>query len=98
MAIYCVVIAGIWQSRGFRDGAVPGRPARHRRQHHQGRPDRRREPAAHLLAHHLPILRPVLFSTIMVLSHLSIKSFDLIMALTGGGPGFRPTCRPPSCT
>ena len=36
----------------------------------------------------LPILRPVVFSTILVLSHLSIKSFDLVMALTGGGPGF----------
>ena len=36
----------------------------------------------------LPMLRPVVFSTIMVLSHLSIKSFDLVMALTGGGPGY----------
>jgi glucose/mannose transport system permease protein len=36
----------------------------------------------------LPILRPVVFSTVLVLSHLSIKSFDLVMALTSGGPGF----------
>jgi len=36
----------------------------------------------------LPILRPVVFSTTLVLSHLSIKSFDLVMALTAGGPGF----------
>jgi glucose/mannose transport system permease protein len=36
----------------------------------------------------LPMLRPVIFSTLMVLAHLSIKSFDLVMALTGGGPGF----------
>jgi glucose/mannose transport system permease protein len=36
----------------------------------------------------LPILRPVVFSTILVLSHLSIKSFDLVMALTAGGPGY----------
>jgi glucose/mannose transport system permease protein len=36
----------------------------------------------------LPILRPVVFSTILVLAHLSIKSFDLVMALTAGGPGF----------
>jgi glucose/mannose transport system permease protein len=36
----------------------------------------------------LPILRPVVFSIILVLSHLSIKSFDLVMALTAGGPGF----------
>jgi ABC-type sugar transport system permease subunit len=30
----------------------------------------------------------VFFSTLMVLSHLAIKSFDLVMALTAGGPGF----------
>ena len=36
----------------------------------------------------LPILRPVVFSTTLVLSHLSIKSFDLVMALTSGGPGY----------
>jgi glucose/mannose transport system permease protein len=36
----------------------------------------------------LPILRPVVFSTVLVLSHLSIKSFDLVMALTSGGPGY----------
>jgi glucose/mannose transport system permease protein len=36
----------------------------------------------------LPALRPVVFSTLMVLSHIAIKSFDLIMALTGGGPGY----------
>jgi len=36
----------------------------------------------------LPVLRPVVFSTILVLSHLSIKAFDLVMALTAGGPGY----------
>ena len=36
----------------------------------------------------LPALRPGFFSTLMVLSHLAIKSFDLVMALTAGGPGF----------
>ena len=36
----------------------------------------------------IPSLRPVFFSTLMVLAHLAIKSFDLVMALTAGGPGF----------
>jgi len=36
----------------------------------------------------IPSLRPVFFSTVMVLSHIAIKSFDLVMALTAGGPGF----------
>jgi glucose/mannose transport system permease protein len=30
----------------------------------------------------------VVFSTVMILSHLAIKSFDLVMALTNGGPGY----------
>jgi glucose/mannose transport system permease protein len=36
----------------------------------------------------LPALRPVFFSTLLVLSHLAIKSFDLVAALTAGGPGY----------
>jgi glucose/mannose transport system permease protein len=36
----------------------------------------------------LPILRPVFLSTVIILAHLAIKSFDLVVALTGGGPGF----------
>jgi glucose/mannose transport system permease protein len=35
----------------------------------------------------LPMLRPVFLSSFIVLSHLAIKSFDLVVALTGGGPG-----------
>ncbi len=36
----------------------------------------------------MPCLRPVVFSAVMILSHIAIKSFDLVMALTGGGPGY----------
>ena len=35
----------------------------------------------------IPQLRPALFSAIIVLTHLAIKSYDLVIALTGGGPG-----------
>lgn len=31
--------------------------------------------------------RPVFFSVLLVLAHIAIKSFDLVMALTAGGPG-----------
>jgi glucose/mannose transport system permease protein len=69
-AIYCVVIAGIWQSAGFAMAlSLAGL---------RGIDD----------SIILPILRPVVFSTVLVLSHLSIKSFDLVMALTSGGPGY----------
>jgi glucose/mannose transport system permease protein len=30
----------------------------------------------------------VFFSTLLVVAHLAIKSFDLVMALTAGGPGY----------
>ncbi|MBW5799828.1 carbohydrate ABC transporter permease [Halomonas elongata] len=36
----------------------------------------------------MPCLRPVVFSAVMILSHIAIKSFDLVVALTGGGPGY----------
>ena len=35
----------------------------------------------------LPMMRPVFMSAIVILVHLSIKSYDLIIALTSGGPG-----------
>ena len=36
----------------------------------------------------IPSLRPVFFSVLLILSHIAIKSFDLVMALTAGGPGY----------
>jgi glucose/mannose transport system permease protein len=36
----------------------------------------------------IPSLTPVFISVIMILTHIAVKSFDLVMALTGGGPGF----------
>lgn len=33
----------------------------------------------------MPCLRPVVFSAVMILAHIAIKSFDLVVALTGGG-------------
>ena len=35
----------------------------------------------------IPMLRPAFLSAFVILSHLSIKSYDLVIALTGGGPG-----------
>jgi hypothetical protein len=32
-------------------------------------------------------MRPVFLSAFVVLAHLAIKSYDLVVALTGGGPG-----------
>ena len=35
----------------------------------------------------IPLLRPAFLSAIVILAHLAVKSYDLVIALTGGGPG-----------
>lgn len=87
-AIYCVVLAGVWQSAGFvmalflaglrgiDDSIIKAAQV-----------DGASLPRIYLRII-LPSLGPVFFSTIMVLAHIAIKSFDLVMALTAGGPGY----------
>jgi glucose/mannose transport system permease protein len=36
----------------------------------------------------IPQLRPAFLSAFVILAHLAIKSYDLVVALTGGGPGW----------
>ena len=36
----------------------------------------------------LPLLRPVTVSVLIILTHVSLKIFDLIYAMSGSGPGF----------
>jgi glucose/mannose transport system permease protein len=35
----------------------------------------------------IPLMRPVFLSAFVVLAHLAIKSYDLVVAMTDGGPG-----------
>lgn len=87
-AIYCVVIAGIWQSAGFAMALfLAGLRGIDDSIIKAAQIDGASLPRIYWRII-LPILRPVVFSTVLVLSHLSIKSFDLVMALTAGGPGF----------
>jgi glucose/mannose transport system permease protein len=87
-AIYCVVMAGIWQSAGFAMALfLAGLRGIDDNIIKAAQIDGASLPRIYWRII-LPILRPVVFSTILVLSHLSIKSFDLVMALTAGGPGF----------
>lgn len=87
-AIYCVVIAGIWQSAGFAMALfLAGLRGIDDSIIKAAQMDGASLPRIYWRII-LPVLRPVVFSTILVLSHLSIKSFDLVMALTAGGPGF----------
>ncbi|WP_404932827.1 carbohydrate ABC transporter permease [Piscinibacter sp. HJYY11] len=36
----------------------------------------------------IPSIRPAFFSAVVVLAHLAVKSFDLVIAMTNGGPGY----------
>ncbi len=88
MAIYCVVIAGIWQSAGFAMALfLAGLRGIDDSIIRAAQIDGATLPQIYRRII-LPILRPVVFSTVLVLAHLSIKSFDLVMALTAGGPGY----------
>lgn len=87
MAIYTVVIAAVWQATGFVMAmflaglrGIDGEMIK----------------AAQIdgapiwkiyVRIIIPQLRPVFLSAVVVLAHLAIKSFDLIVAMTGGGPG-----------
>jgi glucose/mannose transport system permease protein len=87
-AIYTVVIAGVWQSAGFVMAlflaalrGIDDSIIKAAQVDGAGLPTIYRRII-------VPSLRPAFFSTLLVVSHLAIKSFDLVMALTAGGPGF----------
>jgi glucose/mannose transport system permease protein len=88
MSIYTVVIAGVWQSSGFVMALfLAGLRGVDDSILKAAQIDGASLPRIYWKII-LPALRPVFFSTLMILSHIAIKSFDLVMALTGGGPGF----------
>ena len=87
-AIYTVVIAGVWQASGFVMAlflaglrSVDGEVVKAAQV--DGIPVWRIY--ASII---IPSMAPVFLSAFIVLAHLAIKSFDLVVALTGGGPGF----------
>ncbi|MED5619962.1 carbohydrate ABC transporter permease [Ideonella sp. BN130291] len=87
-AIYCVVIAGVWQSAGFVMALfLAGLRGIDESIIKAAQVDGASLPRIYWRIL-IPSLRPVFFSTLMVVSHLAIKSFDLVMALTAGGPGY----------
>lgn len=85
--IYTVVIAGVWQASGFVmamflaglrgiDGEIMKAA--------------QIDGASPLQLYRriiIPLLRPVFLSAFIVLAHMAIKSYDLVVALTSGGPG-----------
>ncbi len=87
MSIYCIVIAGVWQSSGFIMAIfLAGLRSIDDEILKAAKID-----GAGLFSIYskiiLPMMRPVFMSAVVILVHLSIKSYDLIIALTSGGPG-----------
>ncbi|WP_284261566.1 carbohydrate ABC transporter permease [Roseicyclus amphidinii] len=88
MAIYCVVIAGAWQASGFVMALfLAALRGINTEIISAARMDGASGPAIywHII---IPALRPAFLTAIVVQGHLSIKSYDLVVALTRGGPGF----------
>ena len=87
MAIYCVVIAAVWQSTGF---VMAMFLAGLRGIDNEILKAAQIDGASASKLYRriiIPQLRPAFLSAFVVLSHLAIKSYDLVIALTNGGPG-----------
>jgi len=88
MAIYTLVIAAVWQSCGFVMALMlAGLRGIDSSIINAAQIDGATMPTIYRRII-LPCLGPVFFSSLIVLSHIAIKSFDLVMALTAGGPGY----------
>ena len=87
MAIYCVVIAAVWQTAGFVMAMfLAGLRGVDSEQVNAARVDGARTWQIYLRII-IPQLGPVFVSAFVILAHMAIKSYDLVVALTNGGPG-----------
>ncbi|MFZ9133477.1 MAG: carbohydrate ABC transporter permease [Gemmobacter sp.] len=87
MAIYTIVIAAVWQTSGF---VMAMFLAGLRGIDNEILKAAQIDGASGLALYRrivIPILRPAFLSAFVILFHLAIKSYDLVIALTGGGPG-----------
>lgn len=87
-AIYTIVLAAVWQSSGFvmalfLAGLRSVDEEIIKAAQVDGIPTWRIYTAIII-----PSMAPIFLSAFIVLAHLAIKSFDLVIALTGGGPGY----------
>lgn len=87
LAIYCVVIAAVWQTAGFVMAMfLAGLRGVDSEQINAARLDGAKtwQIYLHII---IPQLGPVFLSSFVILCHTAIKSYDLVIALTSGGPG-----------
>ena len=87
MAIYTIVIAAVWQSSGF---VMAMFLAGLRGVDNEIIKAAQIDGASTFVIYRriiIPLMRPVFLSAFVVLAHLAIKSYDLVVAMTDGGPG-----------
>lgn len=87
LAIYCVVIAGVWQVCGYVMALfLSGLRGISAEVLKAARIDgaSKFQTYRHIV---IPMLRPTFLSALVVQAHMAIKSYDLVVALTKGGPG-----------
>ena len=86
-AIYTVVIAAVWQTSGF---VMAMFLAGLRGIDNEILQAAQMDGASNWNLYRriiIPQLRPAFLSAFVILAHLAIKTFDLVIAMTGGGPG-----------
>jgi glucose/mannose transport system permease protein len=87
MAIYTIVIAAVWQTSGF---VMAMFLAGLRGIDNEILKAAQIDGASNFALYRriiIPQLKPAFLSAFVVLAHMAIKSYDLVVALTGGGPG-----------
>lgn len=88
LAIYCVVIAGVWQVSGYIMALfLAGLRGINTDIVNAAKIDGAKTWQTYRYVI-LPELRPMFLTAFVVQAHLAIKSYDLVVALTKGGPGF----------
>ena len=87
LAIYCVVIAAVWQTTGFVMAMfLAGLRGVDTEQINAARLDGAKTVQIYLRII-IPQLGPVFISSFVIMAHMAVKSYDLVVALTNGGPG-----------
>ncbi len=88
MAIYTIIIAAVWQSTGFvMVLLLAGLRGISHEVVNAAKIDGASMPRIYWKII-IPQLGPVFFSAVIILLHLAIKTFDLVIVMTKGGPGF----------
>lgn len=91
MAIYTIVITGIWHASGFAMALfLAGLRSVEQDLIKAAQIDGASMTRIYLRIV-LPAIRPIFLAVLVILLQFAIKTFDLVLALTGGGPGINTT-------